>query len=113
MISGPVTKPAHIWIDRHEITYEKDHSSFDRLAFAMQALRLVTPPTMTVAVFEGCKSLRMMRGRDLRAGHRASWALLCVPPHASRIELALAVASVVGKTDDPYVLELILHHTPC
>jgi hypothetical protein len=107
-----VTKPAHIWIDRREIVDSEDDSSFDRVAFAMRALRLVKPPRMTVAVCEGRKTIWTDRGRNLRAGPDASWGIVSVPPHASRADIALAVAALAGKAGDPYVLDMILHHEP-
>jgi hypothetical protein len=109
MISFPVTKPAHVWIDRSEIALPEDDGSFDRIAFAMRALRLVKPPSMTVAVFEGRKAVRTDKGRNLRAGPGASWGIVSVPPHASRADIAVAVATLAGKSGDPYVLDLILH----
>lgn len=107
-----MTKPAHVWIDRREITVDRDESSFDRIAFAMRALRLVKPAGMTVAVFEGRQSVRTDKGRNLRAGPEASWAIVSVPPHASRADIAVAVASLAGKSKDPYVLDLILNTAP-
>lgn len=109
MIRSPVTKPVHIWIDRRETSYVEDPSTFDRVAFAMQALRLVKPPQMTVAVCEGCTRVQTDRGRDLRGGPHASWGIVSVPPHASRADIAVAVASLAGKAEDPYILDLILN----
>ena len=103
-----MTKPAHIWIDRSEIRLDDDDASFDRLAFAMHALRLVKPPGMTVAVFEGRKAVQTSKGRVLRGGPNASWGMVSVPPHASRADIAVAVASLANKAEDPYVLDLIL-----
>lgn len=112
MISWPVSKPAHVWIDRNEITLTEDDASFDRIDFAMRALRLVKPPSMTVAVFEGRKAVRTETGRNLRAGPNASWGIVSVPPHASRADIAVAVAALADKSGDPYVLDLILRTEP-
>lgn len=107
-----MTKPAHVWIDRSEITLDDDDTSFDRLAFAMRAVRLVKPPGMTVAVFEGRKAVRTLKGRSFRGGPDASWGIVSVPPHASRADIAVAVASLADKAEDPYVLDLLLRNAP-
>ena len=107
-----MTKPAHVWIDRREITLEDDDTSFDRVAFAMRALRLIKPPHMTVAVFEGRQHLRTDKGRNLQGGPKSSWGIVSVPPHASRADIAVAIATLAGKSDDPYVLDLILNTAP-
>lgn len=103
-----MTKPAHVWTDRREICLDNDDASFDRLAFAMHAVRLVKPPEMTVAVFEGRKTVRTDRGRSFRGGPHATWGIVCVPPHASRADIAVAVASLADRSGDPFVLDLIL-----
>lgn len=105
-----MSNAAHVWIDRREVIYERDDLSFDRVAFAMHALRLVKPPGMTVAVVETRRGVHTQRGRDLRGGRDASWGLLGVPPHASRADIAVAVASLAGKSGDPFVLDLIIGH---
>lgn len=109
MISWLVTKPAHVFVDRSEINLKEDDAPFDRIDFAMRALRLVKPPSMTVAVFQGRRAVRTDKGRNLRAGPDASWGIVSVPPHASRADIAVAVVALAGKSGDPYVLDLILH----
>ena len=101
------TKPAHVWTDRRELRLHDDES-FDRLAFAMQAMRMVKPPGMTVVIFEGRLRVHADRGRDLRGGPHASWGMLAVPPHASKADIAIAVASLAGRAHDPYVLDMLL-----
>ena len=97
----------HVRVDRREFV-RADTESFDRVAFALHALRLLQPPQMTVAVFEGCFGVRAQSGWDLRNGPNAKWAMLSVAPHASRVEIALAVAGLAGRERDPYMLDLVL-----
>jgi hypothetical protein len=96
----------HVEPDRH---YEyRDLERFDRIAFAMHALRLLSPPKVTVAIYRAGLRLRVERGRDLRAGAGASWATLGIPPHASRRQIALAVAELAGLAEVPYVVDLLV-----
>ena len=98
---------AHVRLDRRVIAH-RDSESFDRLAFAMRALRIFKPPEMTVAVFEGRLAVCADHGRDYGRGPTATWGMLSVPPWASKAEIALAVASLAGRDQDPYVIDLIL-----
>ncbi|HNS99052.1 MAG TPA: hypothetical protein PLJ27_24050 [Polyangiaceae bacterium] len=107
-----MTKPAHIWIDRKQVIYHDDDRSFDRISFALRALRLVMPAEMTVAVCEGRHAVWTDQGKNLRAGNDARWGILSVPPHASRVDIAIAVAQLAGKTEDPFIIDMLLHHEP-
>lgn len=98
---------AHVRFERREVAAD-DRESFDRLAFAMRALRALMPRGMTVAVFESRSSVHIDRGMDLRGGPGATWGMLAIPARASRIEIAIAVASLSGHAQDPYVLDVVL-----
>jgi hypothetical protein len=87
----------------------RDLERFDRIAYAMHALRLLSPPRVTVAVYRAGLRLRVERGRDLRAGAGATWATLGIPPHASRRQIALAVADLAGLAGAPYVVDLLVN----
>lgn len=100
-------KPAHVRFVRSEIATTSGEQ-FDRMDFAMRALRIVRPPRMTVAVFEARSRVYSESGRDLRRGPDATWGILAVPPHASRADIAVAVASLAGRGQDPFVLDVIL-----
>jgi hypothetical protein len=102
-----IDRPAHVRFVRREIV-DGAAQHFDRMDFAMRALRLVRPAGMTVAVFEARSALYSETGRDLRRGPGASWGILGVPPHASREDIAIAVVRMAGRSDDPYVLDVIL-----
>jgi len=87
----------------------RDLERFDRIAYAMHALRLLSPPHVTVAIYRAGLRLRLERGRDLRAGAGATWATLGIPPHASRRQIALVVAEVAGLAGVPYVVDLLVN----
>lgn len=100
-------KPAHVRFVRREIGVASDER-FDRMDFAMRALRLARPPGMTVAVFEARSRVYSESGLDLRRGPDATWGILAVPPHASREDIAVAVVRLAGRAHDPYMLDVIL-----
>jgi hypothetical protein len=79
---------------------------FDRIAFAMRALRIVRPEHMRVAVYTRTSNLRVERGRDLDS-EEAGWALIGIPPDASRQSIALALAELAGLGSAPFVVDLL------
>ncbi|HQP33730.1 MAG TPA: hypothetical protein PLI95_01060 [Polyangiaceae bacterium] len=103
----PDERPVHVRFERKEIS-RFDPERFDRVAFALRAVRLLKPAGMTVAVYEGNFAVRVESGRDLRGGPAATWGMIAVPPHASRGEIALAVARLAGRADEPFVMDLIM-----
>ena len=91
---------------RRRIEYQ-DSEDFDRIAFAMRALNRLRPKRMTVAVYPAVSSLRIEQGRDL---HRegGTWAIVGIPPHASREHIAYALAELAGKESVPYTVQMLL-----
>ncbi len=86
---------------------ETSDERFDRSAFARQALELVRPERTTVAICEGAARMRVESGRHWGTPRR--WAMLAIPPKASRRAIALAVAELAQRSR-PYVLDLLLGH---
>jgi hypothetical protein len=86
----------------------RDLERFDRIAYALHALRLLSPPRVTVAIYRAGLRLRLEQGRDLRAGEGRTWATLGIPSHASRRQIALAVAELAGCSGVPYVVDLLI-----
>lgn len=67
--------------------------SFDRVAFAERAVALVKPPRMRVAICEGARRMRVSSGRQWgKPG--VTWAMVMIPPNASRKAIAAAVLSL-------------------
>jgi hypothetical protein len=99
---------------------ETSDERFDRSAFARQALELVRPERTTVAIYEGAARMRVESGRHWGAPGSKRWAMLAIPPKASRRAIALAVAQLVcdgpavgtsaAQPSRPYVLDLLLGH---
>lgn len=96
----------------HDVYFEHDRAleetsdeRFDRAAFAMQALELVRPPRTTVAVCSGSR-LRVETGRTWGRGPGERWAMLSIPPTASRRAIATAIAEL-ASAPRPWVLDLL------
>jgi hypothetical protein len=95
-------------IDPQRSVEYRDPSEFDRIAFAMRALRRLRPKRMTVAVYSAVSALRVERGRDLRRGEGATVAIVGIPPHASREHIAYALAELAGIESVPYAVNMLL-----
>ena len=88
---------------------ETSTERFDRMAFAERAVALVKPANMRVAIAEGRSRVVVECGRAW--GHPsegARWAMLCVPPTASRRAIAAAVAALAASEPEPYLLDALL-----
>ena len=113
---------AEIARERELAEVESSTESFDRLAFAERALRLVRPSHVTVALCPGPTGARarvkLEAGRawgapsltpvDPEAPTYPRWAILSVPPNASKRAIAVAVAGLAGEAREPYVLDVLL-----
>jgi hypothetical protein len=92
-----------------------DDDRFDRIAFALRALELLKPRRMRVAVFEGRFELTIERGRDWSAGPDATWAMVAIPPDATRERIILALLSLTGGSGlsaTPWLLDTLLAPRP-
>jgi hypothetical protein len=85
-----------------------DAEDFDRVDFAIQALRTLRPPRLTVAVYRRHSGIRVDSVRDLRGGEGARWAMIGVPPRASRAQIAHAIAELAGVSSLPYGIDVML-----
>ncbi|MFO0759380.1 MAG: hypothetical protein U0359_23000 [Byssovorax sp.] len=94
-------------VDPDRLVEYHDPADFDRVAFAMRTLRRLRTGKMTVAVYQAVTSLQVERGRDLRRGGE-SWALVGIPPHASREHIAYALAELAGVASVPYTVQMLL-----
>ncbi|GMV14642.1 MAG: hypothetical protein AMXMBFR56_28660 [Polyangiaceae bacterium] len=100
-------KDDHQWVIEEQRALDiTSAEEFDRIAFAMRALRLLRPP-MTVAVYPRTLSLSVERGRDLSTEPTGTWAMLGIPPNASRAHIALAVAELAPAEQRPWLLDLL------
>jgi hypothetical protein len=80
-------------IEQAEDADDVSSESFDRVAFAEAAVALVKPPRMRVAVCGDARKLHVSSGRQWGTpGMR--WAMLAIPPNASRRAIAHAVLAL-------------------
>jgi hypothetical protein len=109
---------AEIARERELAEVESSTERFDRLAFAERALRLVRPPHTTVALCPGPSGARARvkveagrawgkgAGTDRDGAPIERWAIVSVPPTASKRAIAAAVAGLAGA-HEPYVLDVL------
>lgn len=93
-------------VDPERLFERRDAERFDRIAFAMRALGVLRPDA-TVAVYSRSLDLRVERGRDLGRGPSAEWAVVGIPPDASREHIAFALAELAGLEAVPFVVDLL------
>src|SRR4029453_13434926 len=99
--------------DRYHIVDEQrridatSNEEFDRIAFAMRALRLLRP-RMTVAVYPRTSALAVEQIYDRTKNGGIWWATLGIPPDASRAHIALAVAELVCGRPAVWALAFLL-----
>jgi hypothetical protein len=92
--------------DRERPVDEVSDEPFDRAAFARRALDLVRPERTRVAICEGAARMRLESGRAWGRGRGQRWAMLAIPPRASRRAIALAVAELAQRPP-AYVLDVL------
>lgn len=97
----------HEFVDPYRLYERHDPDDFDRLAFAMRALGLIRPRGMTVAVYRRSHDLRVDQGCDL-ACDGATWAMVGIPPHASRENIAVALAELAGLDGSAYIVDVLI-----
>jgi len=90
----------------------KDEGSrelFDRVAFALRAVELLRPAATRVCVCEARSKLTVESGPMWGKDPSESWALVRVPPTASREAITLAVSRLgVARKSGAYVLDVLL-----
>ena len=79
--------------------------SFDRVALALRLLSHVHLERTRVAVFEHRGEMLVERARALPRGE--SWAMLAIPPDASRQHIAVAIAELAGISRVPFAADLL------
>jgi hypothetical protein len=97
----PLAPLAPLEIESFEDDREDDRrltssERFDRLAFAERALALVRPRGMTVALCAGDRRIHIEHGRQWGKAAGSSWAILAVPPNASRRAIVNAILTLVA-----------------
>lgn len=100
-------EPTDLAAEIERAKLESSSEAFDRMSFAERALEIVAPARTTVALVPGVFRVRVETGR--RWGRGGRWAMVSVPPRASRRAIALAVAGLAEEPLRPWVLDVLLH----
>ena len=72
---------------------------FDRLAFALNALRLLRIPQTRVAVFPSHR-LSVASGRELGAAPGSRWAMVGIPSDASARSIVSALSEIIRTEEE-------------
>lgn len=96
--------------EKRSIARDPGGERFDRIAFALRALEILKPRAMTVAVFAGRFDLQIERGRDWGGGPNATWAMVRIPPDATREHIILSLTQLSGVPATPWLLDTLLSH---
>jgi hypothetical protein len=113
----PIMKSENVLdVGSDRVVDETSDERFDRAAFARRAIDLVQPRRMIIAICEGTSRLRVESGRmwgvprpepDDPSEPGERWAMLAIPPRASRRAIALAVAELAASPR-AYTFDLLM-----
>jgi hypothetical protein len=81
----------------------RSSESFNRLEFAMRLLKFLKPQ-LNVAVYARARHLHVERGG---IGLGAGWAMLGIPPHATRENIVRALVELAGVEHEPFLVDLL------
>lgn len=95
-------------LERAEALEESSAEEFDRIAFAERAIALIRPRNTTVAICEGSGRLTVEAGRQWGAPAGSRWAVVAVPPRASRRAIASAVLALHEGPPRAWALDVLL-----
>jgi hypothetical protein len=84
-----------------------DREAFDRVKYAAKLLKILAVPAR-VAICSGGETIRIQQGTEPGAPRKGRWAIVSIPPDASRAHIAVALAKMAGRQDEPYVLDVLL-----
>src|SRR5258706_15389430 len=96
--------------DRESVLVETSTERFDRQAFARWVVDLVRPEKTTVAICEGIARVHIEAGRAWGRAPGERWAVLSVPPEASKRAIAMAVSQLV-RAPAAYALDVLMSET--
>lgn len=90
---------------------EYDQEAFDRILYAKQLLRMLKVQRR-VAICIGKEKLHVEQGGLPGFPEQRPWAILSIPPDASRAHIAITVAQLAKRARDPFLLDLMLRVRP-
>lgn len=100
-------QPGHVWEDQRRVRYYR-REDFDRVRYALRVIDTLRPPRVNVLVREGIGEVRIDRGHqwDMPSGY--TWAMVSVPPQATREEIAMALIELAGFSERAFLLDSLL-----
>jgi hypothetical protein len=105
---SPAGDPGKPFVEFVRDERDYDREQFNRISYAKRLLRILSPSRMTVALCPGTEKLSVSHGADLGHPSGKRWAIVSIPPDASRAHIAVALAKLAGRDADPYVLDVLL-----
>jgi hypothetical protein len=109
--NAQAAKADHHFVEYAEDQRDYDREAFDRLRYAAHILRILKPKKMRVAMYAGQSGLKIHEGRQY-GPREGRWAIVSIPPDASRAHIALSLAKLAGRDDEPYLLDLLMKTRP-
>jgi hypothetical protein len=103
------SRPNQLFVEEVREVEPSDPEEFDRVSFALDAVRALGAKGLTVSVYPRRGALQVQAGRDWRRGEGAVWVMLGIPPRASRVQIAEALANATGRADTPYAFDVLLN----
>lgn len=91
------------------VLWQRSNETFDRMAFAERIVALVRPRGTTVAICEGRRRVRLEAGRQWGGAPGARWAILSVPPNASRRAIVMGVLGLDEGKARPWALDVLVN----
>jgi hypothetical protein len=93
-------------VEAQRVFESADGERYSRIDFALAVLDILRP-AIDVVVYPNLRRLQIKHGRNWSQHSRANWALIGIPPTASRYQVAYALAELVGKAQEPFVVDLL------
>lgn len=103
--------PGVEYIEHLRTEREYDQEAFDRLLYAKQLLQMLKV-RRRVALCIGGERLHVEQGGLPGFPEQKPWAILSIPPDASRAHIALTIAQLAQRARDPFLLDVLLRVRP-
>lgn len=100
--------PGYVWEVQETRVRRYRRQDFDRLRYARRVLDALNPDRVSVLLVAGYKDIRVDRGHEWTRPAGYTWAMVSVPPDATREEIALAMMDLAGVTGGAFTLEALL-----
>lgn len=100
--------PEHVWEVQDLRVRRYRRERFDRIRYAREVLDALSPVHVDVTLCEGYRDLRIEKGRAWLRPPGFQWALVAIPPEATREEIALALLDLSGFPSGAFALETLL-----